>query len=180
MLEQIDKSPGKKGIAQLSAQLDDISADFLPFKKGEDWSKRGQRAHRALAFQLLYMLDRSSYQVQPEEIIFCHEDYFEITIPLTCFAVSIVRGVLGRAEDLEGRIKPLLQNWDYERISCTSRILLKMASWELFFDPCTPSKTVIDEYVELSKTFGEPEGYRLINGILDKMAEKANSILLSA
>ena len=43
-----------------------------------------------------------------------------------------------------------------------------------------PYKVVINEAVELTKTFGAEEGYRFVNGIMDKLAGKLRSIEVQA
>ena len=48
------------------------------------------------------------------------------------------------------------------------RTILRLAVYELQFCPNVPTSVVLDEALRLSHAFGEEEGYRFINGVLDR------------
>jgi N utilization substance protein B len=85
------------------------------------------------------------------------------------FVESLLRGVLGRAEELRGIISPHL-NRDFARLSPIERAILYIGSFELTAHPETPFKVVLNEAVELGKSFGATDGYRFVNGVLEKIA----------
>jgi N utilization substance protein B len=66
-------------------------------------------------------------------------------------------------------IKPLLKNWDHERLAMIDMILIKMAIAELLYFETIPTKVTINEYVEVSKLYSTPKSKDFINGILDKV-----------
>ncbi len=66
-------------------------------------------------------------------------------------------------------IMPLLDR-DEEDVSPIEKAVLLMATHELKNMPETPYPVIINEAIELNKTFGSNEGYKFINGILDKLA----------
>jgi N utilization substance protein B len=84
-------------------------------------------------------------------------------------AVSILRGVQQRAGELQGLIAPHLDR-DFAKLSPVERAILYIASFELAAHPETPFKVVLNEAVELGKSFGAAEGHRFINGVLEKIA----------
>jgi len=47
------------------------------------------------------------------------------------------------------------------------RLILRMAVWEFLFRPETPRTVVIDEAIELARTFSEQDAVRFVNGVLD-------------
>jgi N utilization substance protein B len=47
------------------------------------------------------------------------------------------------------------------------RLILRMAVWELSHEPETPAAVVLDEAVELARTFGTDESTSFVNGVLD-------------
>jgi len=55
-------------------------------------------------------------------------------------------------------------------LSPIEHAVLRISSYELIFDPTIPYRVVINEGVELAKTFGGADGHRYINGVLDKVA----------
>lgn len=130
---------------------------------------KSQRALRSLAFQLLYAIDRSNYEISVFDLVDLYKEYYGLQIADNCFSLEIVNGVIDNNLSLQTLIKPFLENWNISRLSCATRLLLCMAAWELKYFTKTPQKAVVDEYVELAKAYGENDCYKFINGILDKL-----------
>jgi transcription antitermination protein NusB len=84
-------------------------------------------------------------------------------------ADSIVRGVHERAADLQAAITPHLDR-PFERLSPVERAILYIGAYELAAQPKTPFKVVLNEAIELGKSFGGTEGHRFVNGVLEKIA----------
>ena len=66
-----------------------------------------------------------------------------------------------------------------EKLSPIEHSILCISVYELIYDPAIPYKVAINEGVELAKTFGGIEGYKYINGVLDKVAEKRRPLEFS-
>ena len=49
------------------------------------------------------------------------------------------------------------------------RAILKLALYEMLYDPRVPPAVAIDEAVELAKKFSSAKAYRFINGLLDRV-----------
>jgi len=77
--------------------------------------------------------------------------------------------VLGRADELRDIMSPHL-NRDFARLSPVERAILYIGTFELASHPQTPFKVVLNEAVELGKSFGATDGYRFVNGVLEKIA----------
>lgn len=84
-------------------------------------------------------------------------------------AEAILRGVQSRAGELQALIAPHLDR-DFAKLSPVERAILYIASFELAAHPETPFKVVLNEAVELGKSFGAAEGHRFVNGVLEKVA----------
>jgi N utilization substance protein B len=101
------------------------------------------------------------------------ENYFEEFYPDDETVRSYGEYLLERTfEDdkmLLGIVKPLLKNWDHERLALIDTILIKMAIVELLNCETIPTKVTINEYVEVSKMYSTPKSKDFINGILDKV-----------
>ncbi len=69
-------------------------------------------------------------------------------------------------------IKPMLKNWDAERVATLDMILMKMALSELLNFPTIPTKVTINEYVDISKMYSTDKSKDFVNGILDRMMKK--------
>jgi transcription antitermination protein NusB len=85
------------------------------------------------------------------------------------FVENLLRGVLDRAEELRGLISPHL-NREFGKLSPIERAILYIGAYELAAHPETPFKVVLNEAVELGKSFGATDGYRFVNGVLEKIA----------
>ena len=84
-------------------------------------------------------------------------------------AESILRGVQSRAGELEALIAPHLDR-AFGRLSPVERAILYIGAFELAAHPETPFKVVLNEAIELGKSFGGAEGHRFVNGVLEKVA----------
>jgi len=84
-------------------------------------------------------------------------------------AGSLVRGVHERAEELRGMIAPCLDR-DFGRLSPVERAILYIGAFELAAHPETPFKVVVNEAIELGKSFGGTGGHKFVNGVLEKLA----------
>ena len=58
---------------------------------------------------------------------------------------------------------------EYERLDFVEQAILELATTEFAQRLDVPYRVVIDEYVELAKTFGAQDSYKYINGVLDKI-----------
>ena len=84
-------------------------------------------------------------------------------------AEGLVRGVIERADALRAMIEPCLDR-DFARLSPVERAILYIGAHELSAHPETPFKVVINEAIELGKSFGGTGGHKFVNGVLEKLA----------
>jgi len=84
-------------------------------------------------------------------------------------AEALVRGVLERAAELQALIAPCLDR-EFRRLSPVERAILYIGAFELQEHPGTPFKVVVNEAVELGKSFGGTGGHKFVNGVLEKLA----------
>jgi N utilization substance protein B len=85
------------------------------------------------------------------------------------FVENLVRGVLERSAALEQLIVPHIDR-KFERLSPIERAILYIGAYELEAHPKTPFKVVLNEAIELGKSFGATDGHRFVNGVLEKIA----------
>ncbi len=133
-----------------------------------------QRAQRALALQLLYSVDRSNYEITAQEAIELFLKNYNLEVNPGDFAIEMVHGVVEKNDLVEKIISQYSSNWKTERIGCVTKIIIKMALWEII-ESKNPIKVIIDQAVELSKSFCEKDSYKFINGILDRFSKSLES-----
>ena len=79
---------------------------------------------------------------------------------------TIVSGVAERREELDGYIEKYSRGWKLSRISRIAASLLRKAMCHVLYLDEVPDSVAINEAVELSKGYEEPETVSFINGIL--------------
>jgi N utilization substance protein B len=82
---------------------------------------------------------------------------------------TLLEGTIAAAPDLQREIEPHLDR-DYGRLSPVERAILLLAGYELAHQPEVPYRAVINEAVELAKSYGGTDGHKFVNGVLDKLA----------
>ncbi len=73
---------------------------------------------------------------------------------------------------LEDLIKPVLVNWESDRVAIIDLILIKMAITEMINIKSIPAKVTLNEYVELAKMYSTDKSQEFINGVLDKILKE--------
>jgi len=92
---------------------------------------------------------------------------------------DLVRGVTGRVGELDGLIEPFLSR-PLAQVDPVELAALRIAAYELAHRPEIPYRVVINEAVDLAKTFGAEQGYRFVNGIVDKLAQRLRRVEIQA
>ena len=76
--------------------------------------------------------------------------------------------------ELDDHLIPHLDR-DIEEVDPVERAILRIGVFELEFHPEIPYKVVLNEAVELAKTFGGTDGHKYVNGVLDKLAPQVRA-----
>jgi N utilization substance protein B len=83
------------------------------------------------------------------------------------FANTLVAGTISRVTEADELIAAHTRNWRVERMAVIDRMVLRLGVYELLAEPDTPPKVIINEALELARTFSGEEPVPLINGVLD-------------
>jgi len=129
--------------------------------------KSARRRARELALQGLYAwqlsggsaADLRSQLAQSKDFGKADDRYFK----------QLLEGTIEQAVALERLIAPALDRKVGE-LSPIERAILLLAAFELKNSPDVPYRVVINEAVELAKLYGGTDGYKYVNGVLDKIA----------
>ncbi len=85
------------------------------------------------------------------------------------YFTKLLDGAVDGAAEMEQRIAPLLDR-AYKSLSPVERGILLLAGYEFMHCPEVPYRVVINEAIELAKSFGGTDGHKYVNGVLDRMA----------
>lgn len=95
------------------------------------------------------------------------------------FFSGLLRGVLTQHADLETAVTRHLDR-ELAELSPVEFSVLLLGAYELSHHPEIPYRVVINEAVELAKTFGGTDGHKFVNGVLDKLAAQVRAVELGA
>ncbi len=130
-----------------------------------------RRECRAAAMQYLYSwsVNRPAVLAEDLRLFFEHlekpRDYY-------AFAEELIHGAIEHSEEIDGHIRSLAHNWEFDRIARIDLAILRLAIFEMLHRKDIPPVVSINEAIDLSKQFSSADSKRFINGILDRMKEK--------
>ncbi len=91
------------------------------------------------------------------------------------FCAHLVTGVQGKKEEIDAIVTRYAQNWDMGRMAAIDRNILRLSTFEILSDLETPLSVIIDEAIEIAKTFSTEDSGKFVNGILDKIKQERPS-----
>lgn len=83
------------------------------------------------------------------------------------FATDLAEGVVDSLGAIDPLIREAAEHWRVERMNVLDRLIMRLAVYEFLHEPETPAKVVINEALDLARTFSGDESVRFINGVLD-------------
>ena len=127
----------------------------------------GRKRARQAAVQALYQWQLTAQQPGDIERLFLHDqdlkgvdhEYFR----------CLVREVPLHLAELDARLAPHLDR-TIEEIDPVERAILRIGACEFAYHPEIPYRVVLNEAIELAKTFGAEHGHKYVNAVLDKVA----------
>ena len=128
--------------------------------------KEKQKARRML-LQALYSWDVGGTDLVDIEAEF-HTDNDMSKVDTALFH-TILFGVPKNLAQIDGTYSSYLDR-ENKQLDPVSRAVLRLSSYEMVFSSDVPYKVVINEGVNLAKTYGPTDAYKFINGVLDKVA----------
>ncbi|MCG7336343.1 transcription antitermination factor NusB [Sporosarcina sp. ACRSM] len=123
-----------------------------------------RREAREKAVQTLFQLDNTEMTV--EEAI-----AYIVDKPVNRFYDRLVRGTLENKTAIDAVLVQKLENWSLDRLPKIERTVLRLAVFELLFNDDVPHRVVLNEAIDLCKTFSDEKSGRFVNGVLSKFDE---------
>lgn len=81
----------------------------------------------------------------------------------------LLHGVINHVHELDTALEPHIDR-PFSQVDPVERAVLRIAAFELIHCTEVPWRVVINESIELARTFGAEQGHRFVNGVLDKLA----------
>jgi N utilization substance protein B len=130
-------------------------------------AKPSRHLARQAAVQALYQWQLTHQPPQDIEQHFINDHQFK-DVDLDYFH-QLVREVPLHLHELDDHLAPHLDR-GIDEVDPVERAILRIGAYELEFRLEVPYKVVINEAVELAKTFGAEHGHKYVNAVLDKVA----------
>lgn len=134
------------------------------------------RRHRGRELALRVLFELEGTDRDAEASLDYHADDLGATRDVAAHARVLVLGTLGCGEEVDATIEEASQNWSLADIGKVERAVLRLATYELLREPGVPVGVVIDEAIELARTYAGEEAAPFVNGVLGRIArERAGS-----
>ena len=129
-----------------------------------------RRECRAAALQYLYAWSMNAPANLAEDLRVFFEglekprDYY-------AFTEELIHGTIEHVAEMDGHIRALAHNWEFDRIARIDLAILRLAIYEMLHRKDIPPVVSINEAIDLSKQFSNADAKRFINGILDRLKD---------
>lgn len=135
----------------------------------------GRRHAREAALRLLYQSEVGQMTIADASRVddaVGGSDAIALDAEAREYAIALASGASRAQTQLDGYIADAARNWRVERMAVVDRLLLRLAIHELLAQPGTPPRVVIDEAIELARSYSGDEAARFVNGVLDAVFKR--------
>jgi N utilization substance protein B len=131
-----------------------------------------RRRAREVAFRVAYQAD-----IAGDAYARAWELRRESEEKLSADQLELIDDVVAQLETGAPRVDEALQSalddrWTVARLAATDRAVLRVAVAELLARPGSPARVVLDEAIEIARTFGSADSGAFVNGVLDRAARR--------
>jgi N utilization substance protein B len=137
-----------------------------------------RRRARELAVQLLYQREVGGLELDALAATFWDQatEAADVALPpaARAYADQLAAGTAARLPEIDVVIESAGATWRLERMNVVDRIVLRLAVYELRHEPDLPAAVVINEALELARTFSTEDSVRFVNGVLDAVRRRSD------
>jgi N utilization substance protein B len=137
--------------------------------------KDRRRRARETALQILYQWEIGKLEVGRAADVVLGPQWPDVQPPpdeLRAFATGLAVDTVSRLQEIDALIAETAERWRPERMAVVDRLILRMAVCELLRERDTPAAVIINEALELGRTFSTEESVAFINGMIDGVRKK--------
>jgi N utilization substance protein B len=127
---------------------------------------------REVALQLLFQRDQNPTPVPRPAIEQFARDRLLGDAEMIAYCLALYDGTLAHQAEIDPKLTATATNWRLSRMHPADRNVLRLATYELLFDPAAqPVEVVLNEAIELARRFGSADSPGFVNGVLDRLAK---------
>jgi N utilization substance protein B len=127
-----------------------------------------RRQARECALQILFQMDFN--QAEPHESCELYWQEHAYPTEVKDFAERLVNGVWRNRTEIDALIAKYSTNWRLDRMPAVDRAILRIATYEILFEPEIATSVTLNEAIEIAKQYGTEESGSFVNGVLDPIA----------
>ncbi len=128
-----------------------------------------RQKQRKVVFQLLYSLHFQGLD-QKETILSTYLEQLDPPQELP-YVTKTFNGVADHWEEINQMIEPCLTKWSLKRVNAICLAILRLAVYEVKFNPDVPDRVAVNEAIELAKEFGDEDASSFVHGVLSTIAK---------
>ena len=132
----------------------------------------GRRELRENIFKLLFVSEFNTPAEMPEQISLYFEQLGELSQKDQMYLEEKYNKVRNVLDEIDSLINEAAKGWKTSRMGKVDLTILRLAVYEMNYDPDVPVKVAINEAIEIGKRFGQDESAAFINGILGNIAKE--------
>ncbi len=126
-----------------------------------------RREARKRALEILYQIEITGQDAAEAIEVFKRSGR-----EVSAFSGNLVVGVVDQASSIDEQIDLAAARWTIQRMPLLDRNILRLAIYEILYEPEIPVSVAINEAVELAKMYGTPDSSKFVNGVLGNIAKK--------
>lgn len=134
---------------------------------------------RTVAMQTLYEWDFNHRSQKLNDLVSHNILDYAAGLEDVSFIEKLVRGVTKNLAVIDEKIVQYAPEWPLEKITLIDRNILRVGIYEMLLEKEVPPKVVINEAIEMAKSFGGSSSGKFVNGVLgaiyNAMEEKLES-----
>jgi len=133
-----------------------------------------RRRARIAALQALYERDTSNHEVREALARIAAQE--RLPAESVAFAKALIEGVLAQQDEIDRVIAKAAPAWPVDQLAAIDRNVLRLAIREMLGDNGAPVRAVINEAVELAKSFGSDNSAKFVNGVLGSIERQRKEL----
>ena len=91
------------------------------------------------------------------------------------YAKQLVAGVVEHYAEIDDLLETYSNDWSIDRMPVLDRAILRVAMWEILYNPEVPNGVAINEAVEMAKEYSTDDSGAFVNGLLSKISSTRNA-----
>ena len=92
------------------------------------------------------------------------------------YIARVLEGVLRHRPEIDEKIENAAKGWALDRMSMIDLIIMRLAVWEMMFEPSVPGSVSIAEALELTERYSDPEDKKFVNGVLGTILRELEAL----